>query len=124
MTSCSSIPAADPAAAVQAISVDEAHRLHGRAGVEFVDPRPAEVIASTTGIIPNARNLTIDRIQANDLPPAFADRSLTVVTSCLAGPMAAAAAAEFLRLGFNRVFYVQGGTRAWAEAGHPTQGLA
>ena len=120
MTACSSTIAADPNATAKAIDVTEARRLHGRAGVEFVDPRPAEVIASTTGIIPGARNLTLDRIEAGDLPPVFADTSLTVVTSCLAGPMAQAAAEAFVKRGFNRVMYLDGGTRAWVEAGHPT----
>jgi len=127
MTACSSTMTADPNAIVRAIDVTEARRLHGRAGVEFVDPRPAEVIASTTGIIPGARNLTLDRIEAGDLPPVFSDvsaktggRSLTIVTSCLAGPMARAAAEAFVKLGFNRVMYLDGGTRAWVEAGHPT----
>ncbi len=124
MTSCNSTAAADPNASVKPVTVDEAFRLYGRAGVEFVDPRPAEVIASTTGIIPNARNITLERIANNDLPPVFADKSLTIVTSCLAGPMAAAAAEEFVKLGFNKVVFIDGGTRAWAEAGHPTQGAA
>ena len=112
------VPATE--AAVTAITPAEAARFHRRAGVEFVDPRPAEVIARTTGLIPGARNIAIDDIEAGRLPGAFADRSLHVITSCLAGPMAARAAAAFAKLGFDRVSYVEGGTTAWVEAGYPT----
>ena len=34
--------------------------------------------------------------------------------------MAQAAAEAFVKRGFNRVMYLDGGTRAWVEAGHPT----
>ncbi|MCG6884937.1 MAG: rhodanese-like domain-containing protein [Silicimonas sp.] len=120
MTSCASTITADPNATAKAIDVTEAKRLHGRAGVEFIDPRPAEAIASTTGRIPGARNVTLDRIEAGNLPPVFADTSLTIVTSCLAGPMARTAAEAFVKRGYSRVLYLDGGTRAWVEAGHPT----
>ena len=62
----------------------------------------------------------MSRIEAGDLPPAFADRSIHVVTSCQAGPMAARAAAAFSKLGFASVSYVSGGTQAWVDAGLPT----
>lgn len=119
MTSCSNTGAVEDSAATP-ITVDQARGLHGRAGVEFVDPRPAEAIAATTGRIPGARLISIESAEAGDLPPAFADRSIHVVTSCQAGPMAERAAAAFARLGFARVSWVQGGTQAWAEAGLPT----
>lgn len=120
MSSCASTVAADPNAAVSAITADEAARLHGRAGVEFVDPRPIDAIYATTGLIPGARVISINDIEAGNLPPAFGDKSLRVITSCMAGPMAAKAAEAFLAQGFNKVSYVEGGTTAWVEAGHPT----
>ncbi|SNS60124.1 rhodanese-like domain-containing protein [Tropicimonas sediminicola] len=120
MTSCSSTFTAADEAVVIPISPAEAARLHNRAGVEFVDPRPEEVISATTGRIPGGRVIPLSRIEAGDLPPAFADRSIHVVTSCQAGPMAARAAAAFSKLGFARVSYVSGGTQAWVDAGLPT----
>ena len=119
MTSCNSTGAVDNSAAT-GITVKEAHELHGRAGVEFVDPRPANAVAATTGKIPGARLISIGEIEADTLPPAFADRSLTIVTSCQAGPMASLAAEAFARLGFARVAWVKGGTQAWIDAGHPS----
>jgi rhodanese-related sulfurtransferase len=119
MTTCSSTGTVENSTAVP-ISVEQAHRLHGHAGVEFVDPRPAEAVAATTGRIPDARLIAIEDVEAGNLPPAFADRSLHVVASCQAGPMAARAAAAFAKLGFARVNWIEGGTQAWVEAGLPT----
>ena len=120
MTSCSQTYQAEADTGVTALDPEDAHAFHGRAGVEFVDPRPAEAIAASTGLIPGARVIGLDRIAADDLPPAFADRSIHVITSCQAGPMAARAAAEFARLGFKQVSFVDGGTQAWVDAGFAT----
>lgn len=119
MTSCSSTGAVNNSATT-GITIDEAREIHGRAGVEFVDPRPADAIAATTGKIPGARLISIGEIEAGTLPPAFADRSLTIVTSCQAGPMASQAADAFAKLGFARVNWIEGGTQAWIDAGHPS----
>jgi rhodanese-related sulfurtransferase len=119
MTSCSDTGIVENSSATP-ITVAEAKAIHGRAGVEFVDPRPAEAIASTTGRIPAARIISLADIESGDLPPAFADRTLHVVTTCMAGPMASRAAAAFAKLGFSQVNWVDGGTQAWLDAGLPT----
>jgi rhodanese-related sulfurtransferase len=119
MTSCTNAGQTAGSAAT-AITVAEANSFHGRAGVEFVDPRPAEAIAATTGRIPGARVIPLADLEAGKLPPAFADRSIRVVTSCQAGPMAARAAAAFAGLGFGTVHWIDGGTQAWIDAGLPT----
>jgi rhodanese-related sulfurtransferase len=120
MTSCTDKFEAGTSVAVTAISAEEAAKFHKRAGVEFVDPRPAEAIAKTTGIIPGARQISLADIESDTLPPAFDDRSIHVIASCQAGPMAARAADAFVKLGFARVSYVEGGTQAWLDAGFPT----
>lgn len=120
MASCNSTGAVENSAALP-ITVEESRDLHGRAGIEFVDPRPAEAVTATTGKIPGARLISIDDIEAGNLPPAFGDRSLHVVTTCLAGPMASRAAATFAKLGFARVSWIEGGTQAWVDAGHQTE---
>jgi len=119
MTSCTNTGAIVNSTATP-ISVTEAKQYHGRAGVEFVDPRPAEAIAATTGKIPGARLISIAEVEAGTLPPVFVDKSLRVVTTCQAGPMAARAAAAFAKLGFAQVHWVEGGTQAWVDAGFPT----
>lgn len=120
MTSCMTVFVAETNPDVAALSAKDAAYFHNRAGVEFVDPRPAEMIAETTGIIPGARNISLDEIEAGRMPPAFDDRSIHVITTCLAGPTAARAADMFAKMGFARVSYIDGGTRAWLEAGLPT----
>lgn len=102
------------------ISVEDARVFHGRAGVEFVDPRPAEAIAATTGKIPGARLISIDDIEAGNLPPVFADHTLHIITSCQAGPMARRAAEAFAKQGFSKVNWIEGGTQAWVGQGYPT----
>lgn len=88
--------------------------------VVFIDPRPADVIAVTTGLIPGARNVTLSDIASGKLPRELGNKSTRVITSCLGGPMAAVAAHELVKLGFTRVNYVEGGTQGWLDAGLPT----
>lgn len=119
MTSCNNAGSVENSTA-KPITVNQAKDYHGRAGVEFVDPRPAEMIASTTGKIPGARVISIEDVEAGNLPPVFADKTLRVVTTCMAGPMAQRAAAAFANAGFGTVNWIEGGTTAWVEAGLPT----
>jgi rhodanese-related sulfurtransferase len=109
---------AEAKAAVEPITVDEAARLHREGAVVFVDPRPSAAIDSSTGHIPGARLVSLDDIAGG----AFSDdlRHVQVITACQAGPMGAVAAHEFARHGMARVRYVEGGTQAWLDAGHPT----
>ncbi len=102
------------------ITVAEATAYHGRAGVEFVDPRPAAAVQSTTGKIPGARLISIEDVEAGDLPPVFADKTLRIVTTCMAGPMAQRLAAAFVNAGFGNVSWIEGGTTAWLDEGLPT----
>jgi rhodanese-related sulfurtransferase len=120
MSGCNDTFVAETETAVTAISAEEAAKFNNRAGVEFVDPRPEEAIAATTGIIPGARRISIADIEAENLPSAFGDRSIRVIASCQGGPMGARAAEAFAKLGFARVSYVEGGTQAWLDAGLPT----
>lgn len=119
MTSCSNTGTVENSTATP-ITAEDARTYHGRAGVEFVDPRPADAISATTGKVPGARLISIEDVEAGNLPPVFADKSLHVVTTCMAGPMARKAAAAFARAGFGRVNWIEGGTTAWVEAGYPT----
>ena len=120
MTSCSNAGTVENSSATP-ISVADAKKIHGRAGIEFVDPRPAKEIANTTGKIPGARLISIEDVEAGNLPPVFTDKTLRVVTTCMAGPMAHKAAAAFANVGFGSVNWIEGGTTAWVEAGFPTE---
>jgi rhodanese-related sulfurtransferase len=110
----------DAKQAVSSVSPQEAH-ASARSGAYFIDPRPPEAIASTTGLIPGAHNVTLDDIASGRLPEAFADKSMPVITACQGGPMGAIAAHELLEQGFTNVRYVEGGTQGWLDAGFATQ---
>lgn len=106
--------------AVSSVTPHKAAELRDHRSVVFLDPRPAEAIASSTGIIPGAHNVGLSDISEGKLPAAFNDRSIHVITSCQAGPMGALAAHALVKLGFSSVNYVDGGTQGWLDAGYPT----
>lgn len=113
---------AEARAAVAAITPREAANLReGCEPVVFVDPRPAEAIAASTGLIPGACRIALADIATGTLPPALASKWTRVVTTCQAGPMAAVAAHELAKQGFARVSYMEGGTQGWLAAGLPTE---
>jgi rhodanese-related sulfurtransferase len=88
----------------------------------FIDPRPAKAIADTTGLIPGALNLTLDRLNsAGDLPPELASRSRPIIAACQGGAMGALAARALKHRGFTNVKFLDGGTQAWLDAGYPTE---
>lgn len=118
MTSCADTGYTADATA-RRITVAEAAALHGRAGVEFIDPRPLAAISATTGRIVGARLVSLQAIEVGQLPPVFADKSLTVIAVCEVGPLASHLAAAFAAQGFADAFWLEGGTAAWAAAGHP-----
>lgn len=109
--------------AVSSITAREADALRsGCEQVVFIDPRPADAIAASTGIIQGASNLTLGDIAGGKLPPELENKATRVITSCQGGPMGAIAAHELQKRGYRRVSYVEGGTQAWLDAGLPTVG--
>ena len=89
----------------------------------FIDPRSSEDIKSTTGIIPGALSLPLDEISKRsdkDLIDEFQLTSRPIIASCQGGPMGALAAYALLQRGFKNVFYIEGGTQGWLDAGFTT----
>lgn len=111
---------AEAKAVMPSVSVEQADALRADPSVVFVDPRPNDAIASTTGIIPSARNVTLEDIEDGRLPPELENRDIRIVTSCQGGPMGAVAAHELAKRGFRNVSYLAGGTQGWRDAGLPT----
>jgi len=111
---------AEAKAAVPAVSAQQAHE---RENVIFIDPRKAEDITSSTGIIPGALNITLsDLTEKSDqeLSRKLASYTRSIVTACQAGPMGALAAHALKKRGYNNVAYIDGGTQAWLDAGYAT----
>lgn len=89
----------------------------------FIDPRSSEDIESTTGRIPGALSLPLDSIdqQLNEqLAEELELSSRPIITACQGGPMGALAAHALLKRGYQNVFYIEGGTQGWIDAGFAT----
>ena len=109
---------------VPAFSAAEAHQYRQEdPAVVFIDPRDAADISATTGIIPNALNVTLHELgntADSDFPNPLSDRSRTIIAACQGGPMGALAAYALKQRGYKDVHYIDGGTQAWLDAGYPT----
>lgn len=111
-------------AAVPAVTPQEANaRKTSDPDTLFIDPRGAEDIRKTTGIIPGALNVSLKDLSEtpdDNLPEALASRSRPIITACQAGPMGALAAHALQQRGFDNVAFVDGGTQGWLDAGYAT----
>lgn len=120
---------AEAQAAVPGIGPSEAHwRIEHEPNTFVVDVREAES-AAITGLIPGAANISLGMLplradrevpkEARDL--RLQDRSRPTITTCEAGANGARGAKLLKDMGFTDVHYIEGGMRAWIEAGLPTE---
>ena len=75
-------------------------------------------IAVSSGTLPFAADMEVPEEWRD---PRLQDRSRPVITICDLGPMSAMAAKTLKDMGFENVSYIEGGTRAWKDAGLPTR---
>ncbi len=115
---------AEAKAAIPAVSPQQASALLEKdPETLFLDPRDADDIQSTTGIIPGAINLPLNRLSVSsdsELPDELASRSRRIIAACQGGPMGALAAHALKQRGFENVAYIDGGTQSWLDAGYTT----
>lgn len=115
---------AEAKAAVRSVSPQEASaRQANDPDTLFIDPRSADDIRKTTGIIPGALNVPLKELSQRadgDLPQELALRSRPIITACQGGPMGALAAHALQQRGFNNVSFIDGGTQSWLDAGYAT----
>lgn len=102
----------------RSISVTELMRRRDRGEfVELIDVRtPAEF---RTVHAEMARNVPLDQLQPQALVAERTDQSAPLYLICQAGTRGAKAAERFIQAGYENVVNVEGGTRAWAQAGLP-----
>ena len=119
-------------AEVSSVSAQEAQRqMQQDAKTVLVDVRDADEIRQT-GALPGAVNISLGMLPVRadqQLPeqfrnPKLQDRSRPVITSCALGLNAARGAKVLKDMGFTNVRYIEGGFKAWKEAGLPTERLA
>ncbi|MFA9558006.1 rhodanese-like domain-containing protein [Evansella sp. AB-rgal1] len=82
--------------------------------------------AGACGLIPSSKNISLGMLPIRadlELPeqmrdPDLADRSRPVLVTCGAGGQATLGAYILKGMGFTDVAYIEGGTKAWKEAGY------
>jgi rhodanese-related sulfurtransferase len=114
---------------VKLLSPAEAKRIIDARGVTVIDVREAWEIARH-GTIPGARNITRGELDIKadlELPrrdPALQNRDQKILLTCGAGGKATLCAAVLQEMGFTDVWVIDGGCRAWREAGYPVTSTA
>lgn len=110
---------------IETLSVDAARALHGRDDVQFVDLRDVREL-EREGTIPGAFHATRGMLEFWIDPdsPYYKDvfePGKTFVFFCQSGWRSALATQTVQRMGLEPVCHIQGGYRAWKEAGAPTE---
>jgi rhodanese-related sulfurtransferase len=86
--------------------------------VELVILDVREKDAYATGHVPGARHLSRGQLELRvneELP----DPTLRILTVCELGRVSTLAAATLRQIGFQRAIALDGGIKAWREAGYP-----
>jgi rhodanese-related sulfurtransferase len=115
---------AEAKAEVSALTPGEAKDFSARnPDAVFVDPRNEEDNRSTTGIIPGALIIPLEKLSDTplaSLPVELTLRTRTIITACQGGPMGALAAHALKKRGYSNVYFIDGGTQGWLDAGYQT----
>ena len=82
-----------------------------------VDERAPNMVNISLGTLPIRADLEVPEDRRD---PRLQDRSRQVVTTCGLGNLAAMGARLLKEMGFTNVAYMDGGMRAWKDAGLPT----
>jgi len=99
---------------IQTVKPRDAEALIASGEVDVVDVR--EVREWSTGHIPGARLVPLEQLRAD---PGRALPRDNVVFVCAGGSRSLSAAKLAERLGWSRLYSLDGGTSGWAKAGLP-----
>lgn len=99
---------------VVTLSVQQLADLLGAQDLDLVDVRDEHEWSS--GHLPGARSLTIEQLRAD--PDQALPRRDGIIFVCAKGVRSLTAAKLAERLGYTTVYSLDGGTNAWAQAGH------
>ncbi len=114
------VPSIDPAEAQRRMEQDP--------NTLVVDVRDAADLAGT-GVIPGAANVSLGTLPIRadqELPEAsrdarLQDRTRPIIVTCGLGGQASLGAKTLKDMGFTNVHILKGGTKAWKDAGLPTE---
>lgn len=93
-------------------------RLEANRSLYLIDVR--EDNEWQAGHLPNAIHLSIGRIQ-NEILQMVDDKDSEVVLYCGSGHRSAIAAGLLQQMGYNKVYSLEGGIRAWISADLPVE---
>lgn len=106
---------------VKVADCEEATRLYNREGAQFVDVRPSKEFRE--GHLPEAFNLperefdqVVGKLQKE------ADPGTPLVVYDADGVQTNRTARKLKKLGYERVYRIKGGLKAWRGAGYPMEG--
>jgi rhodanese-related sulfurtransferase len=97
------------------ITPSEAAELIAKQHVDIVDVRDED--EWLTGHIPGARLVPLDQLRSD--PEHALDHDAITLFVCAKGARSLTAAKMAERLGFARLYSLEGGTKEWARAGLP-----
>ena len=103
---------------VRGLGTSEAIRLINSRDAMMLDVRDAKELAG--GRLPNAVNVPMSELQARGVELAKREGK-PVIAYCETGNRSAAAAATLAKAGVGEVYNLNGGFRAWKDAGLPVE---
>lgn len=110
----------EAAARISFMSLKELRRRIdcGEPGIRIVDVREADAYA--TGHIPGAVHVPRGQLELR-VDAMFPDPDVRILTCCEFGKISTIAAGTLHAMGFRGAIALDGGMRAWREAGHPIE---
>ena len=99
------------------VGTSEAIRLINSRDAVMLDVRDAKELAG--GRVPNAAHVPMSELSARS--PEFAKKGKPVIAYCDTGTRSAAAASLLAKAGVTEVYNLNGGFRAWRDAGLPVE---
>ena len=103
---------------ISTISAAEAHAMSAKSGVVFLDVREPDEYKA--GHIPGAINIPRGLLESR-IEQQVPDRNTTIVVYCRSGVRSALASATLVKMGYKGVLNMDGGWKAWQEAGYPAE---
>lgn len=110
--------AEDAETAFKTIPVSETNEMLGKIGVIFLDVRePGEF---QSGHLPGAINIPLGSVESQ-FEKQFPDKTTTVLVYCRSGRRSVTASKMLIKMGYKNVLNMDGGYKAWLEAGYSMQ---
>jgi rhodanese-related sulfurtransferase len=110
----------EAAAAIPFMSMQEVRRRIAAGGADLVVLDVRERDAYDAGHIPGARHLPRGQLELR-VDKDFPDPTARILTCCEFGKISTLAASTLHTMGYTRAVALDGGIKAWREAGYPLE---